>query len=112
MVDAEVIAKVSGLGVLIGVEQQDHPIGIGGGGEWLAGCDVEEDVRGIVGDVHGIEVGCVLATYMDAGNYDYEVFLIKDAIIGHDALYTDQVETIFNALDLNTISYMLKIRKE
>jgi nicotinamidase-related amidase len=57
-------------------------------------------------------VGCVLATYMDAGNYDYEVFLIKDAIIGHDALYTDQVETIFNALDLNTVSYMFKIRKE
>ena len=57
-------------------------------------------------------VGCVLATYMDAANYDYEAFLIKDAIIGHDAKYTDQVETIFNALDLNTISYMFKIRKE
>ncbi len=57
-------------------------------------------------------VGCVLATYMDAGNYDYEAFLIKDAIIGHDANYTDQVETIFSALDLNTINYMFKIRKE
>ena len=57
-------------------------------------------------------VGCVLATYMDAANYDYEAFLIKDAIIGHDAEYTNQVETIFNALDLNTISYMFKIRKE
>jgi nicotinamidase-related amidase len=57
-------------------------------------------------------VGCVLATYMDAGNYDYEAFLIKDAIIGHDAQYTNQVETIFNALDLNTINYMFKIRKE
>jgi nicotinamidase-related amidase len=57
-------------------------------------------------------VGCVLATYMDAANYDYEVFLIKDAIIGRDAQYTNQVETIFNALDLNTINYMFKIRKE
>lgn len=57
-------------------------------------------------------VGCVLATYMDAANYDYEVFLIKDAIISHDAQYTNQVETIFNALDLNTINYMFKIRKE
>ncbi len=57
-------------------------------------------------------VGCVLATYMDAANYDYEVFLIKDAIIGHDAQYTNQVESIFNALDLNTINYMFKIRKE
>jgi nicotinamidase-related amidase len=57
-------------------------------------------------------VGCVLATYMDAANYDYEAFLIRDAIIGHDAGYTNQVESIFNALDLNTISYMFKIRKE
>jgi nicotinamidase-related amidase len=57
-------------------------------------------------------VGCVLATYLDAANYDYEAFLIKDAIIGHDAVYTNQVETIFNALDLETINYMLKIRKE
>ncbi|MCX6268845.1 MAG: cysteine hydrolase [Bacteroidetes bacterium] len=57
-------------------------------------------------------VGCVLATYMDAANYDYEAFIIKDAIISHDAGYTNQVETIFNALDLNTISYMFKIRKE
>jgi len=57
-------------------------------------------------------VGCVLATYIDAGNYDYEAFLIRDAIISHDSQYTNQVETIFNALDLNTISYMFKIRKE
>ena len=57
-------------------------------------------------------VGCVLATYMDAANYDYEAFLIKDAIIGHDAQFTNQVETIFNALDLNTVNYMFKIRKE
>jgi nicotinamidase-related amidase len=57
-------------------------------------------------------VGCVLATYMDAANYDYEAFLIRDAIIGHDAQYTNQVESIFNALDLNTVNYMFKIRKE
>lgn len=57
-------------------------------------------------------VGCVLATFMDAANYDYEAFLIKDAIIGHDAQYTNQIESIFNALDLNTIDYMFKIRKE
>jgi hypothetical protein len=49
---------------------------------------------------------------LDAANYDYEAFLIKDAIIGHDAQYTNQVESIFNAMDLNTIDYMFKIRKE
>jgi nicotinamidase-related amidase len=57
-------------------------------------------------------VGCVLATYMDAANYDYQAFLIKDAMIGPDAQFTNQVETIFDALDLNTIDYMFKIRKE
>ena len=56
--------------------------------------------------------GCVLATYMDASNYDYEAFLIKDAILGPDAQNTNQIETIFNSLDLNTINYMFKIRKE
>ncbi len=49
---------------------------------------------------------------MDAANYDYEAFLIRDAIISHDAQYTKQVESIFNALDMNTIDYMFKIRKE
>ncbi len=57
-------------------------------------------------------VGCVLATYMDAANYDYDAFLIKDAMISHNAVYTDQVESIFYALDLNMIDYMFRIRKE
>ncbi len=56
--------------------------------------------------------GCVLATFEDAANYDYDAFLIRDAMIGPDAGYTNQIETIFNALDLNTIDYMFKIRKE
>jgi len=57
-------------------------------------------------------VGCVLATYLDAENYDYKAFLIKDALLSHNAQYTDQIETIFNAMDLETINYMLSIRKE
>jgi nicotinamidase-related amidase len=57
-------------------------------------------------------VGCVLATYFDAANYDYEVFLIKDALLGPDAGQTNQVETIFGALDLDTVDYMFKIRSE
>lgn len=56
-------------------------------------------------------VGCVLATYFDAGNYDYTRFLIKDALLSHDEEYTNQVENIFDALDLNTINYMLEIRR-
>ena len=57
-------------------------------------------------------VGCVLATYMDAANYDYEVFMIKDAMIGPNADHTNQVEEIFDAVNLNTVYYMMKIRKE
>jgi nicotinamidase-related amidase len=57
-------------------------------------------------------VGCVLATYLDAGNYDYQAFLIRDALLSHNAEYTNQVETIFDALNLETINYMFKIRKE
>jgi nicotinamidase-related amidase len=56
--------------------------------------------------------GCVLATYWDAMNYDYEVFLIKDAMLGPDADHTNQVEVMFDAMDLNTVYYMFKIRQE
>ena len=57
-------------------------------------------------------VGCVLATYFDAGNYDYKTFLIKDALLGPDKDYTNQVEGMFDAIDINTVYYMMKIRKE
>jgi nicotinamidase-related amidase len=57
-------------------------------------------------------IGCVLATYLDAANYDYQAFLIKDAMIGPDAEYTNQVEQMFGALDLENVYYMMKIRQE
>jgi nicotinamidase-related amidase len=57
-------------------------------------------------------VGCVLATYMDASSHDYKAFMIKDALLSHNEKYTDQVEDMFGALDLNTVMYMLKIGKE
>jgi len=57
-------------------------------------------------------VGCVLATYMDAANYDYKAFLIQDALLGPDALQTDQIETILSAIGLETIDYMFEIRGE
>lgn len=56
-------------------------------------------------------VGCVLATYFDAGNYDYKSFMIKDALLSQDAGYTDEIEEIFSAIDLNTVNYMLQIRR-
>ncbi len=57
-------------------------------------------------------VGCVLATYMDASSHDYKAFMIKDAMLSHDEKYTDQIEDIFDALDLDTVMFMLKISKE
>ena len=57
-------------------------------------------------------VGCVLATYMDASSHDYKAFLIKDAMLSHDENYTNQIEDIFGALDLDTVMFMLKIGKE
>lgn len=57
-------------------------------------------------------VGCVLATYMDAYNYDYKAFMIKDALLSHKAGYTDQIEDIFNALDLDVIQYMIQISRQ
>lgn len=53
-------------------------------------------------------VGCVLATYMDAASHDYKAFMIKDAMISHKETYTDQIEEIFNALDLDTILFLLE----
>ncbi|NCA77248.1 MAG: cysteine hydrolase [Alphaproteobacteria bacterium] len=57
-------------------------------------------------------VGCVLATYTDAANYDYKAFLIKDALMGPDAVQTDQIEAILGAVGLETIDYMFEIRAE
>ena len=51
-------------------------------------------------------------TDMDASSHDYKAFLIKDAMLSHDENYTNQIEDIFGALDLDTVMFMLKIGKE
>ena len=57
-------------------------------------------------------VGCALATYMDAASHDYKAFLIKDALLSHKEEYTRNVEEMFNAMDLETIMYMIEISRE
>ena len=52
-------------------------------------------------------VGCVLATYIGAQNHDFKAFLIKYALLSHDAEYTDQIEIIFGALDSDAVEVML-----
>jgi len=56
-------------------------------------------------------VGCVLSTYTDAASHDYDRFMIKDAMISHNADYTNQIEDMFNAIDLETVLYMIEISR-
>ena len=49
---------------------------------------------------------------MDASSHDYKAFMIKDALLSHNEKYTDQVEDMFGALDLDTVMFMLKIGTE
>lgn len=53
-------------------------------------------------------VGCVLATWIGAQNHDYEAFMVKDAIMSHNSEYTDQVETIFDAVSYNVMKLILE----
>lgn len=52
-------------------------------------------------------VGCVLATYFDAGRLDYRVFMVRDGLISHDAELTASVEEMTGAVGYEAIAYML-----
>ncbi len=52
-------------------------------------------------------VGCVLATYVGAGNYSYKAYFIKDALMSQNFIYTKYIETIYEAVSLTQIKYML-----
>jgi len=52
-------------------------------------------------------VGCVLATYFGAHDLDYKAFMLKDAIMSHNSVYTDSIEDIFGALSYETVEVML-----
>jgi nicotinamidase-related amidase len=53
-------------------------------------------------------VGCVLATYHGAMDLDYDVFMLKDAIMSHNSAYTDSIEDIFSALGYDALKVMLE----
>ncbi len=53
-------------------------------------------------------VGCVLATWFGAKDLDYKAFLLKYALMSHDPDYTDQVETIFGALEMEAVEVMVE----
>ena len=53
-------------------------------------------------------VGCVLATYQGASDLDFNAFLIKDALMSHNADYTNAVEDMFDAVGYNAMKVMLE----
>lgn len=53
-------------------------------------------------------VGCVLATYWDASNLDFNVFMIKDAIMSHNSSYTDFVEDICETVPYTALKLLLE----
>lgn len=52
-------------------------------------------------------VGCVLATYHTAMDLDFNVFMIRNAIMSHNSEYTRFVEEIFNTVNYTTLKVML-----
>jgi nicotinamidase-related amidase len=54
-------------------------------------------------------VGCVISTHFAAKELDYKVFMLKDAIMSHNSDYTDNIETMFGAVDYEAVSYMLDL---
>lgn len=53
-------------------------------------------------------VGCVLATWNGAQNHDYKAFMVKNAIISHNAEYTKQVEQIFDAVSYDVVQVLIE----
>jgi nicotinamidase-related amidase len=57
-------------------------------------------------------VGCVLATYHGAMDLDYEVFMLKDALISHDAVLTKAVQEICKTIDYYALKLVLESVKQ
>ncbi len=53
-------------------------------------------------------VGCVLATYLGSFSYDYKAFMVKDAIMSHNSEYTNNIEVMFDAVNLDVVSLVLE----
>jgi nicotinamidase-related amidase len=53
-------------------------------------------------------VGCVLATYHGAMDFDYNVFMLKDALISHDAALTKAVQEICRTIDYDALKLVLE----
>ncbi|MEN6311892.1 MAG: isochorismatase family cysteine hydrolase, partial [Acidobacteriota bacterium] len=52
--------------------------------------------------------GCVLATYHGALELDYDMFMVKDALIGPDAAETRSVEGFCRTIDYWSLKLLLE----
>jgi len=53
-------------------------------------------------------VGCVLSTWIGAQNHDYQAFMVKNAIISHNADYTRNVEQMFDAVAFDVVKLIIE----
>lgn len=57
-------------------------------------------------------VGCVLATYFGGMERDYNVMMVKDAIMSHNPEYTNVIEEICETVSLNVMDMLLQGARE
>lgn len=57
-------------------------------------------------------VGCALATYFGAMDRGYDTYMVREAIISHDADYTDMVRNFTGALPISFVELNLKVLSE
>ena len=57
-------------------------------------------------------VGCVLATYYSALDLDYNVFMVRNALLSHNSTYTKFIEEIFDTVSYKTIKVMLECAQQ
>jgi nicotinamidase-related amidase len=53
-------------------------------------------------------VGCVLATWIGAQDFDYKAFMVKEAIISHNSEYTKNVEQMFDAISFDIVQLIIE----
>jgi len=53
-------------------------------------------------------VGCVLATYHGGMDADYNVFMLKDALISHNAVLTGYIQQICRTIDYSALKLLLE----
>lgn len=52
---------------------------------------------------------CVLATYFGGQEYGYQTFLIKDGVMSHNPLYTNEINDICESLNYESMMYFLQM---